>query len=276
MYVVIASDDNPRFIQRWPLVAEFWGSLGFNPVLSYVANNSWLHQLPKTNHGEVIRFEPYGHLSVGVQAKFSRWFCASFLRRKHCMIADMDLLPLFTPFFTNLIRHCSKKHILYTNQHRDIVDFERYSSNYLIGSGVTFYRMINRPRNFADYMRDVERYEQGEPNVQKVIHNQLSDEIYIAQRILDNDIRTKKFNFKRYSKRNPVCANKRLRLKMLPRDYQRLVDNFDKVFVDVVYTTFDQLTKCDEKAIGIFFQMLEHHRLVSKQHEGNDSVKRSS
>ena len=50
--VILASDDNPDYLDFWPIVSEAWESMGLEPILIYTGKEN------KDLKGNIIKFNP--------------------------------------------------------------------------------------------------------------------------------------------------------------------------------------------------------------------------
>lgn len=89
--VIVSSNDDPRYLQHWPMVAAGWRALGFNPVLAYVsAREDWADQ---SKHGTVRLVNPHPEIPDAHMAKISRMMLATILPGES-LLSDVDMMPL--------------------------------------------------------------------------------------------------------------------------------------------------------------------------------------
>lgn len=113
--IILSSDDNPKFIEFWPLVAQGWRRF-FGDIEIWLAvvgfpDKQQLAQLEK--HGRVEVYKPVPDIPVGNQAKVARYHLAGLWNDDTVTtINDIDLLPLQTPYVDNLLRQRPPGHLL--------------------------------------------------------------------------------------------------------------------------------------------------------------------
>ena len=100
--IFISSNENPEYIQFWPLVASAWNHLGFDPVLALVTSQpesrwSWMRDF-----GEVVRFAEHDEMPSGNWAKMARWWLYSKYENEIGIVSDMDMIPLQRGYFEAL------------------------------------------------------------------------------------------------------------------------------------------------------------------------------
>lgn len=121
--VILASDDNPDYLEFWPLMAKAWKQLiGVKPTLFLGADESV--QVDSTV-GDVIRFEPVPGMKTSYQAQVIRILAPAFFENEVSIISDIDTLPINRDYFIKSVRkvpqNCSA---IYRNNYE--VNEERY------------------------------------------------------------------------------------------------------------------------------------------------------
>ena len=98
--VILASNENPNYIDFWPVVSSAWLEMGVEPILVYTGNKK-LHL-----KGNVINFESRQMDSAFV-AQNIRILFPGLLENKNCIVSDIDSLPLSKDYFVNSINKIS-------------------------------------------------------------------------------------------------------------------------------------------------------------------------
>lgn len=112
--IILSCDSNPKFIEFWPLVAKGWRTF-FGDIevwLALVAPEKFHVEQP--GHGCYIeRYEPVPDIPMQNQAKIARYhLAATWADDSVNVINDLDLLPLQTTYFCNLLRERPPGHLL--------------------------------------------------------------------------------------------------------------------------------------------------------------------
>jgi len=93
-HLVLSTNDNPKYFQFWPVVAQAWNKLfpEIEVILAYVSySEARIPELEK--YGRVIHYHPLEGIPVQNQAKVSRMFALSQLEG-FVMMNDIDIMPL--------------------------------------------------------------------------------------------------------------------------------------------------------------------------------------
>lgn len=115
--VILSSDDNPKFIEFWPLVARGWRTF-FGDVEVWLAvvgdpDESKLVELKK--HGYIEVYEPVPGVPMPNQSKLARYHLAATWNDESVnMINDVDLLVLQNKYVNDLLRLRPPGHLLTT------------------------------------------------------------------------------------------------------------------------------------------------------------------
>ena len=94
--VILSSNDNPDYIQFWPIVSEAWTLMGVEPILIYTGEQ-------KLNlKGNVINFYNK-NMDSSFVAQNIRILYPSLLDDNTCLVSDIDNLPLSKNYFVNSV-----------------------------------------------------------------------------------------------------------------------------------------------------------------------------
>ena len=96
--VIVSSNNDPMYIQFWPIVAPLWQKMGLCPTLLLVADEDCTVD---TSIGEVIRFEPLPDVPQSLQAQAIRLLAPALFPEDGCLISDIDMLPVSFSYFFN-------------------------------------------------------------------------------------------------------------------------------------------------------------------------------
>lgn len=134
--VILSSNDNPMYLQFWPLVANAWQKLiGIKPTLILIAEDNI--QVDETV-GEVIRLKPISGISTASYAQIIRLLAPIFFENEISIISDIDMLPLNKDYFINSVKDIpDDKFVVY----RDMAygkDSLRFPMCYNAGKGYLF------------------------------------------------------------------------------------------------------------------------------------------
>lgn len=134
--VILACDANPTYIDFWPLVAQAWTRLvGIRPTLALIANDT---VAVDESLGDVVRFQPIEGVPTWFYAQVIRLFLPVLFQDDHCLISDIDMLPLNKHYFTNSVApYADDTFVVYRDGAYGTQD-RRYPMCYLAAQGKTF------------------------------------------------------------------------------------------------------------------------------------------
>jgi len=107
--IILSSDENPKYIEFWPLVSWAWQKLfGIEVWLALVAPEGRFNL-----EGNIMRYEPVLGVPTCNQAKVARYHLAASLGDDTLVMThDLDLLPLQRAYMLDLLWHRPPGHLL--------------------------------------------------------------------------------------------------------------------------------------------------------------------
>ena len=99
-YVILSSNDNPDYLNFWPIVSEAWKLMGVEPILIYTGKEDINYK------GNIVRFDSH-NLDSAFVAQNIRILYPALLKDKNCIVSDIDNLPLSKKYFCNSIESIS-------------------------------------------------------------------------------------------------------------------------------------------------------------------------
>lgn len=98
--VILSSNDNPDYLDFWPIVSEAWEMMGVEPILIYTGFKDVKLK------GNIIKFNPK-NLDSAFVAQNIRILFPALLDNRNCIVSDIDNLPLSKNYFLNSIETIS-------------------------------------------------------------------------------------------------------------------------------------------------------------------------
>jgi len=146
--VILAVDNNPKYIDFWPIVAKAWkSSIGVKPTLALISDSNI--EIDETL-GDIIRIKPIPGIPTWFQAQNIRLILPILFPDEVCITSDMDMLPLSKDFFVNKInKFKADNFVVYRNGSYD-VKTPKFPICYLAAKGKIFSEILDL-NNFADY-----------------------------------------------------------------------------------------------------------------------------
>lgn len=90
--VIMSSNEDPTYLDYWPMVAGAWKALGFDPWLALISADEELGTVQR-EHGRVWQLDPVEGMPDGHLAKVSRLMLAAHLDGES-LLSDVDMMPL--------------------------------------------------------------------------------------------------------------------------------------------------------------------------------------
>lgn len=107
-YVIISSDDNPLYKDFYEIVAKRWYELGFK---TYFINITNTNEIIENKWGVIHKMKSVDGFSTGLQSQIVRLFVSNLIDG-NILISDIDMLPLSSKYFNNLVYDLTEKNIV--------------------------------------------------------------------------------------------------------------------------------------------------------------------
>lgn len=151
--VILATNQNPNYVQFWPVVAPIWKKMGFQPTLALIADE---YGDLDTSLGDVLLFSVLSDVPESMQAQAIRLLVPCLYPDEGCLIADIDMLPISSEYLRSGAVHCPDHAFLvyrdgaYWNE-----EMYRWPMCYVAAKGRVFQEIfgINRVDEIADLLR---------------------------------------------------------------------------------------------------------------------------
>lgn len=134
--VILSTNNDPSYIQFWPIVAPLWRKMGLKPTLALVANEN----CPIDDGiGDVIRFDPLIDVPESLQAQVIRLLLPILFPEDGCLISDIDMLPISELYFHRGASYCpDHAFLVYRNKAPGYERRGTYPMCYLAAKGSIF------------------------------------------------------------------------------------------------------------------------------------------
>lgn len=133
--VVLSSNNNPDYIEFWPLVAQAWQKMGIRPTLALIGTSD---VVVDETLGDVIRFDPIAEVPESMHAQAIRLLLPALFPEDVCIISDIDMLPLDSHYFYASIEEFSEESFIVYRDQGYQSGVERYPMCYNAAKGSTF------------------------------------------------------------------------------------------------------------------------------------------
>ena len=152
--VVLGSDDNPFYLDFWPIVSRIWRlKFGIEPILYLFTDNTKLEI--SEEYGKVYYNKILPDVPINVQAQWCRYWAPSTDLDATWMISDIDMLPISKHYFINLIADVPDDKLCNTNS--QVIG--GFSACYNIAKGKTFKEILGLPDTFEESVKKTKFWE---------------------------------------------------------------------------------------------------------------------
>lgn len=131
--VILATDNNPAYIEFWPVVAKAWKErIGVQPTLALIASNDV--QVDESL-GDIMRFEPLPGIPTSLQAQTIRLLLPAYFPDEVCILSDIDMIPLSKEYFVDSIAQLPDDAFVV---YRQVADIPKFPMCYVAAKGSIF------------------------------------------------------------------------------------------------------------------------------------------
>jgi len=148
--VLLSSDDNPLYIQFWPLVSAAWRRFGVEPLLALVTDKARAEWKWMEEYGEVVQFNTRSDIPAGNWAKVARWMVYGMHPADVGIVACIDMIPLNQEYFDYLFEKTSDADLVLASYDAYAgepwagdADSRKFPGNYMAASGATWQEIVN-------------------------------------------------------------------------------------------------------------------------------------
>lgn len=150
--VVLSTNDNPKYYQFWPVVAQAWNKLfpEVELILAYISySEESIPELEK--YGRVIHYYPTDGIPIQNQAKVSRMFVMSQLEG-FVMMNDIDVMPLSRKYVEYCCEFLEEGKItcIGTDTYENSPEAGKFPISYFCGDASAIKEVVN-PKDLTYY-----------------------------------------------------------------------------------------------------------------------------
>jgi hypothetical protein len=172
-YAVVGSDDNPLYLDFWPLVSKVWkNNIGVTPVLGLISNED--SDITETEYGLIKKFKKIDAISSSLQSQIVRLFLTKILNG-YSLISDIDMLPLSKDYFLkNAERINNNNIIVYSSDNPECIQNEMYPMCYILAHTNTYSKIFDLNLSWEDFCYFLNDKKQGWYTDQKYIYEKIN------------------------------------------------------------------------------------------------------
>jgi hypothetical protein len=156
-YAIVASDNNPMYLDFWPIVRDIWINLiKIKPILVLISDKDKI-----TDNGDYIIHEvkSVDNISTAFQSQIVRMYITKFYSDSVCITSDIDMLPLSYKYFNTIVDDYSDDDMIILSS--DAYTINRYPLCYNVAKGSTFNEVLDLDCSFSEYCERLLKYNQG-------------------------------------------------------------------------------------------------------------------
>ncbi|MDN3506588.1 MAG: class I SAM-dependent methyltransferase [Simkaniaceae bacterium] len=174
--VILSTDDNPTYIDFWPVVADTWERVtGLRPTLALVASED-VHI--DESLGDVIRFEPIEGIPTSMQAQVIRLLLPTLFPDDVCLISDIDMIPLQKAYFFDTVALSKEEDfVVFRSKAYERWGYPQYPMCYVAAKGETFQALfdISSEEDFPRKMIEWAQLGHGWSTDERVLYQAVQD-----------------------------------------------------------------------------------------------------
>jgi len=172
-YVVIGSDENPLYLDFWPIISKVWKEkINITPVLGLICEEE--SDLIKSEYGFIKKFKKINNINSGLQSQIVRPFLTKFLNG-YSLISDIDMLPLSKKYFFENAQKINKENIIiYSSDNLECMQNEMYPMCYILAHTDTYKKIFDLHLNWENFCSLLSSRNQGWFTDQKYLYEKIN------------------------------------------------------------------------------------------------------
>jgi hypothetical protein len=172
-YAIVGCDENPLYLDFWPLVSKIWKTkIGITPVLGLITNED--SETIETEYGLIKKFKKVEGINPSLQSQIVRLFLTKFLNG-YSLISDIDMLPLSKDyFFKNAEKINENNIIVYSSDNRECIQNEMYPMCYILAHTNTYSKIFDLNLSWEYFCCFLNDKKQGWYTDQKYLYEKIN------------------------------------------------------------------------------------------------------
>ena len=157
-YAIVASDNNPMYLDFWPIVRDLWINLiKIKPILVLISDKD---KVTDNDDHIIHEIKKVDNISTAFQSQICRMYVTKYYPHFVCITSDIDMLPLSYRYFNEIANSYNDDNIviLSSDAYHNI---DRYPLCYNVAKGSTFNDILNLDCSFLEYCERLSSRDQG-------------------------------------------------------------------------------------------------------------------
>ena len=143
---IVSSNNNPLYLDFWPIVRNAWLRLDITPVLVLIGEHNGI---TNDNGGIIHRIKEVPNVDSGFQAQISRMYVPKLYANDVCITSDIDMLPINYKYFHNFEQYNEDQILILS---ADATDFSgRYPMCYNVAKGEMYNKILDLECTFTEF-----------------------------------------------------------------------------------------------------------------------------
>lgn len=153
-YVLMGSNENPLYLDFWPVVSKVWKELfNITPVLGLIGGDE--SDIYDDGNGLVVKFKSIDGIDDGLSSQLVRLFLPKFLSG-NCLVSDIDMIPLSKKYFIDgLSEYSDDEFIVMSSHHPQTINTNQYPMCYVAGNDKIFKELFNLEDEWETFLRKI-------------------------------------------------------------------------------------------------------------------------
>jgi len=144
--VIHSCDDNPYYLNFWPLVSMVWKKIiGYDPVLIHIGDSNI-----DSTYGEVVSLKEIKSIPIHTQAQLARLWYPSLEPDVLWITSDIDMFPMSKPYWNSLKEYFKVNGVPDWTNLNSSGDY--FPICYNVAYGEKFKLILEIAENFEDYL----------------------------------------------------------------------------------------------------------------------------
>lgn len=172
-YVIVGCDENPLYLDFWPLVSKIWKTkIGITPVLGLITNED--SDLIETEYGLIKKFKQINGISSSLQSQIVRLFLTKFLNG-YSLISDIDMIPLSKDYFFHNAEQINRNNIIvYSSDNLECIQNEMYPMCYILAHKNTYNKIFDLNSTWENFCKSLNDRNQNWYTDQKYLYEKIN------------------------------------------------------------------------------------------------------
>tara|TARA_R110002020_G_scaffold207564_3_gene413162 strand:- start:346 stop:1248 length:903 start_codon:yes stop_codon:yes gene_type:complete len=182
--VCISTNENPTYIQFWPLVATAWKRLGFEPSLALVTDRPESEWEWMKEYGEIVRYPENREIPAVNWAKMVRWSLYCRYEDEISFCSDVDMLPLQREYFAEMPEgYNPEKHLIIKGTY-DMSKTGKFPGCYMTATGALWRKLlkIDEFPSFSEWVK--QHYDSRIYDDQETVNKQRFSEESLMRKVV--------------------------------------------------------------------------------------------